>query len=164
MTKRHMKKINVMAIISALLISSLMAITVFAFMDTNTVAWEDVPPQVQATIQQNADGGTIDGVDREDKGNQILYGAIVTRPTHERFQMQVAFDGALIELKPAGNEATNLNAIAPAAGGYDLCARSASTAQNYSLCHDRMLKLQRMLNAEDQRSQQTPPTGYSYGR
>ena len=161
-----MKVIAVMTVLIFLSITT----TALAFEDANTVVWTDVPPAVQFTISQNVHGGTIDGVEKVTRDGQLAYGAVVTTSFNESFKLIVTPEGILIDLrKNSADQAAALNAITPAAGTptSDACTPDAYSPQEYAFCKDLIQKIQRMMDAQEQREQtNNNVNGYvnSYGR
>ncbi|HUB67279.1 MAG TPA: hypothetical protein VL981_07340 [Candidatus Methylacidiphilales bacterium] len=75
--------------------------------DGQTVAWGDVPAAVQSTITSNANGGTVSEVEKETKGNAVVYEADVTGSNGKKFEIKVASDGTLIKVKTDDDDDKN---------------------------------------------------------
>ena len=60
------------------------------------VKWEVVPPPVQATITEKADGGKIIGIEKETRRGEVTYEAEVRRSNGKVFSIEVAENGKFI--------------------------------------------------------------------
>ncbi len=72
-----------------------------AFADKK-IPWADVPPAVQKTITENAEGGKIEEIEKETEkigGKRIsLYEADVRKADGSKIEIKVGEDGKLLEL------------------------------------------------------------------
>lgn len=63
----------------------------------------DVPAAVAATLQAQAQGGTIDEIEKEDEDGVVTYEADITIGA-DKFEAKVGADGALISMGKADDE------------------------------------------------------------
>jgi hypothetical protein len=65
--------------------------------------WSELPAVVQKTIMDNADGGKVEGIERETKSKDgktiTVYEAEVKKPDGKKVEIKVGEDGKLIELE-----------------------------------------------------------------
>ena len=62
------------------------------------IALEKMPAAVQRTIHGNLRGGAVVKTERERRGGVVIYEAVVARGAGERFALEIAPDGKLIEI------------------------------------------------------------------
>ena len=64
------------------------------------VEWSQVPEEVQQTITQHSQGGTIEKIEKETKKKKVIvYEAEVRKPDGKKIEIKVEEDGTLIELE-----------------------------------------------------------------
>ena len=75
------------------------------------IQWTDVPPAVQKTITDNADGGKIEEIEKETNTQKVpilhfdgsktvtVYEAEVEKPNGEEIAIRVGEDGKLLKIK-----------------------------------------------------------------
>ena len=96
-------KINQKTLIALLTFALTVGLTIPALSkDKRTredVAWEDVPVAVQATIQANADGGTLLAIEKETRRGAVTYEAEVKRKDGKTFGIEVNANGKLLSVE-----------------------------------------------------------------
>ena len=63
------------------------------------VKWDGVPPLVQATIKEKADGGKILAIEKETRRGAVTYEAEVKRTDGKTIAIEVAASGKLISVE-----------------------------------------------------------------
>ena len=90
-------KIKVLAIL--LPITLVFSSSSFADSKEEKIEWSQVPPKVQQTITEHAQGGKILEIEKETEKQVIIYEAEVKKPDGKKFEIKVDENGKLIEIE-----------------------------------------------------------------
>lgn len=66
--------------------------------DEQEITLDQCPEAVQKTLNEQAQGGVIDEIEKETEDGEVVYEAEITRDG-KRFEVEVAEDGTLLEVE-----------------------------------------------------------------